>query len=139
MDRDELQGVLAHELSHVKDFDIRFMTLLAVLVGVVVLLADIGIAVDVLRRARRPAATAAAGAIMIVVIIVALLLAVIAPIFAQLIQLAASRQREYLADAEAARLTRYPEGLARALEELRPRHRHARGQPRHLPPLHRPA
>jgi len=118
MDRDELQGVLAHELSHVKDFDIRFMTLLTILAGVVVLLADIGMRSLFYGGGRRRGRDSGGSAIMIVVIILALVLAVLAPIFAQLIQLAASRQREYLADAEAARLTRYPEGLARALEEL---------------------
>ena len=119
MDRDELQGVLAHELSHVKNLDIRFMTLLAVLVGVVVLLADIGLRTIFWGGGRRRRSEGSGGgAIMIVVIIVALVLAILAPIFAQLIQLAASRQREFLADADGAKLTRYPEGLARALEEL---------------------
>jgi len=107
--RDELQGVIAHELSHVKNFDIRFMTLMAVLVGTVVLLADIGI---------RAIFYGGGGIIMLVVILLAIVLAIIAPIFATLIQLAASRQREFLADASAARMTRYPEGLARALEAL---------------------
>ena len=121
MDRDELQGVLAHELSHVKDYDIRFMTLLTVLAGVVVLLADIGMRSMFWSgggRRRSRDSDGGGSAIMIVVVILALVLAIVAPIFAQLIQLAASRQREYLADAEGARLTRYPEGLARALEEL---------------------
>jgi heat shock protein HtpX len=123
MDRDELQGVLAHELSHVKDYDIRFMTLLTILAGVVVLLADIGMRAMYWggggrRRSSNSGGSGGSGVITIVVIILALVLAVLAPIFAQLIQLAASRQREYLADAEAARLTRLPEGLARALEEL---------------------
>ncbi|MBE3097764.1 MAG: M48 family metallopeptidase [Planctomycetes bacterium] len=118
--RDELQGVLAHELSHVQNFDIRFMTLMAVLVGVVVLVADIGTrAIFYGGRGRsRGRGGGGGGAIQLVIILVALLLAILAPIFAKLIQLAVSRQREYLADASAARMTRYPEGLAQALEAL---------------------
>jgi heat shock protein HtpX len=118
--RDELQGVLAHELSHVQNFDIRFMTLMAVLVGVVVLVADIGTrAIFYGGRGRsRGRGGGGGGAIQLVIILVALLLAIVAPILAKLIQLAVSRQREYLADASAARMTRYPEGLAQALEAL---------------------
>jgi heat shock protein HtpX len=115
--RDELQGVLAHELSHVQNFDIRFMTLLAVLVGVVVLVADIG-SRAIFYGGRGRSSDRGGGALQLIVIAVAIILAIIAPIFATLIQLAVSRQREYLADASAARLTRYPEGLARALEAL---------------------
>ena len=114
--RNELQGVIAHELSHVKNFDIRFMTLMAVLVGVVVLLADIGLRSMFWGGRRR--SRGGGGALELVIILVAIVLAIIAPLFATLIQLAASRQREFMADAEAAHLTRYPEGLARALETL---------------------
>ena len=121
LSRDELQGVLAHELSHVQNFDIRFMTLMAVLVGTVVLVADIGtraIFYGGRGRSRSSSGGSGGGALQLILIIVAVLLAIIAPIFAKLIQLAASRQREFLADASGARLTRYPEGLARALEKL---------------------
>ena len=120
--RDELQGVIAHELSHVQNFDIRFMTLMAVLVGVVVMIADIGSRAIFYGGGRRRSGDSrgggGGGAIQLVIILVALLLAIVAPILAKLIQLAVSRQREYLADASAARMTRYPEGLARALEAL---------------------
>ena len=117
--RDELQGVIAHELSHVQNFDIRFMTLMAVLVGVVVMIADIGSrAIFYGGGRRRSGDSRGGGAIQLVIILVAVVLAIIAPIFATLIQLAVSRQREFLADASAARLTRYPEGLASALEAL---------------------
>jgi len=115
--RDQLQGVLAHELSHVKNYDIRFMTLMAVLVGTVVMLAHIG------TRAmwfggRRRRSGGGGGAVMLIVLVVAIVLAIVAPILARLIQMAVSRQREFLADASAARMTRYPEGLASALEVL---------------------
>jgi heat shock protein HtpX len=117
--RDELQGVLAHELSHVQNFDIRFMTLMAVLVGVVVLVADIGTrAIFYGGRGRSSDRGSGGGVLQLIIIVLAILLAIIAPIFAKLIQLAVSRQREYLADASAARMTRYPEGLAKALEAL---------------------
>jgi heat shock protein HtpX len=115
--RDELQGVIAHELSHVKNFDIRFMTLMAVLVGVVVLISDIGTRAIFYGR-RRGGDAKGGGPIMLIIFLVAIVLAILAPIFAKLIQLAVSRQREYLADASAARMTRYPEGLAKALETL---------------------
>jgi len=119
LSRDELQGVLAHELSHVKNFDIRFMTLMAVLVGVVVLVADIGTrAIFYGGRGRSSDRGSGGGVLQVVIIVLAIILAIIAPIFAKLIQLAVSRQREFLADASAARLTRYPEGLARALAKL---------------------
>jgi heat shock protein HtpX len=119
--REELQGVLAHELSHVRNYDIRFGMLLAVLVGLLVLVTD------VFRRwlwwgggrgRRKSGEGGGGGAIMAVVAIAAILLSIIAPILAKLIQLAASREREYLADASAVELTRYPEGLASALEKL---------------------
>ncbi len=119
LSRDELQGVLAHELSHVKNYDTRFMTLMAVLVGTVVLMADIG-----LRSLwwgggrRRRSSGGGGGPAMLIILVVAIVLAIVAPIFAHLIQLAVSRQREFLADADAARMTRYPEGLASALEKL---------------------
>jgi heat shock protein HtpX len=118
LSRDELQGVIAHELSHVKNFDIRFMTLMAVLVGVVVMLADLGTRAIFYGGRGRSRGREGGGAIQLVIILVAIVLAIIAPILARLIQLAASRQREFLADASAARMTRYPEGLARALEAL---------------------
>lgn len=120
LDRAELQGVLAHELSHVRNYDIRFSMLLAVMVGLLVLL------VDVFRRwlwwgggrRRSNRRSGDAGALTAVIAVAAILLAIVAPILARFIQLAASREREYLADASAVELTRYPEGLASALEKL---------------------
>lgn len=120
LDRPELQGVLAHELSHVRNYDIRYSMLLAVMVGLLVLLADVfrrwlwwggG-----RRRSRRSGDGGGGG--MAIIAVVAIVLSIIAPLLAKLIQLAASREREYLADASAVELTRYPEGLASALEKL---------------------
>ncbi len=116
LDRRELEGVIAHELSHVKNFDIRLMAVVAVLVGSVAYMADI-----FLRtlwwggRGRDRDDNNSLGPILLVVGIV---LAILSPILASIIQLAVSRNREFLADVSGAELTRYPEGLARALEKL---------------------
>ena len=120
LNRDEVQGVMAHEMSHIRNYDIRFAMLMAILVGTVVLLADIGLRSLFWggRGRRRSSGRDGGGIVMLVILLVAILLAIIAPVLAQLIQLASSRQREFLADASAARMTRYPEGLARALEAL---------------------
>jgi len=121
LNRDELQGVLAHELSHVRNYDIRFAMLLAVMVGLLALLAD------GFRRwmwwggARRRSSSrdsGGAGAFMAIIAIFAIIFSIVAPILGKLIQLAASREREYLADASSVELTRNPEGLASALEKL---------------------
>ncbi len=115
MDRSELEGVIAHELSHVGNRDIRVMLLVTVLVGTVALLSDL-----LLRsmwwggRDRDRDRGNGAGILMLVGIV----LAILTPIIASLIQLAVSRQREYLADASGAFLTRYPEGLASALRKI---------------------
>ena len=110
----ELEGVLAHELSHIGNYDIRFMTLVVVLVGVVTLLADWFIRIG-LWGGRKRDDREGGGQIFAIVGIV---LAILSPIIATLIQFAVSRQREYLADASGALLTRYPEGLASALEKI---------------------
>ena len=123
--RDELQGVLAHEMSHVANYDIRLMLLAAVLVGTVVMLCDVFW--QMLRfggggRRRdddNKKEGSGGGALMLILLVLAVILAMIAPLLAQLIQLAISRQREYLADATAVQLTRYPQGLADALRKLR--------------------
>ncbi len=117
LSRDQLQGVLAHELSHVKNYDIRFMTLMAVLVGTIVMLAHIGMRAMWFGGGRRRRGSGGGG-LQIIILILAIVLAIVAPILARLIQMAVSRQREFLADASAARMTRYPEGLASALEAL---------------------
>lgn len=112
LDDQELQGVLSHELSHIKNYDIRVMTIVIILVGVVLLLSDM-----LLRSmfwGGRNSDNKGNG----ILLIIGLVLAILSPLFAELIKLAVSRSREYLADADGALLTRYPEGLARALEKI---------------------
>lgn len=122
LNREELQGVIAHEMAHIRNFDIRLMLLLAVLVGMVVMLADFFWQMMRYMPSRSRSGRGGdkdgkgAGVIMIVLFVVAIILAIIAPILAQIIQLAVSRQREYLADATAVELTRNPLGLAKALK-----------------------
>ena len=113
MDRTELEGVIAHELSHVGNRDIRVMLLVTVLVGTVALLADWMWRSMFWGRGRRDRSGGNA-----IIMVVAVALAVLTPIIATLIQLAVSRQREYLADASGALLTRYPPGLASALRKI---------------------
>lgn len=117
LDRTELEGVIAHELSHVKNFDTRLLAVVAVLVGMVAFLADWfmrSLWWGGLRKNRNNDERGLGGIIMIVGII----LAILSPIIASLIQLSISRRREFLADASGALLTRYPEGLAKALEKI---------------------
>ena len=119
LDRSELEGVLAHELSHVKDYDILYGTIVAIFVGFLVMLSDLFLRMTFWgfggRRRGNDREGGEAGAILAVI---GLILLIVSPIIAKLIQLAVSRQREYLADAAGAMLTRYPEGLASALEKI---------------------
>lgn len=115
MDRPELEGVIAHELSHVGNRDIRVMLMVTVLVGTVALLSDWLLRSLWWGGRDRDRDRGSGGAILMLVGIV---LAILTPIIATLIQLAVSRQREYLADASGAFLTRYPEGLASALRKI---------------------
>jgi heat shock protein HtpX len=111
LENEELEGVAAHELSHVKNFDSRYMLLVAVLVGTLTLMGDIffrfGFGFGRGRRDTHPA-----------FIIVGLVFLIVSPIIGELIKLAVSRSREFLADASGSLLTRYPEGLASALEKI---------------------
>jgi heat shock protein HtpX len=119
LDREELQGVLGHELSHVRNFDIRFSLLVAVLVGSIALLADFFLRFTWFGGGRRDRdGDRGGGGLAAIVFVVAIVLAVIAPIAARLVQLAVSRQREYLADASSVELTRNPTGLERALAKI---------------------
>jgi len=116
LNRSELEGVIAHEMSHIKNFDIRFATLVAVLVGMIVIVADIfGRSLWYGGGRSRNRNNRGGG----VLLIVGLVFAILAPIFVKLIQLAISRKREYLADSSGAFLTRYPEGLASALDKIK--------------------
>ncbi|MGD0115108.1 MAG: M48 family metallopeptidase [Dehalococcoidia bacterium] len=119
MDHLELEGVIAHELSHIGNYDIRLMTVVVVLIGVVALLSDFMFRFTIWGAGSRAGNRGRnGGSAVIIIYAIALLAAILAPIAATLIQLALSRQREYLADASGALLTRYPEGLASALEKI---------------------
>jgi heat shock protein HtpX len=115
LDRTELEGVIAHELSHVGNHDIRVMLLVTVLVGTIALLSDWMFRSFAWGGGRRGRDRGGGGGI---ILIIAIALAILTPIIATLIQLAVSRQREYLADASGALLTRYPPGLASALRKI---------------------
>jgi heat shock protein HtpX len=115
----ELEGVIAHELSHIGNYDIRVMTIVVVLVGLSALMADFLLRLTFFGAGRRSSNRGRGGGYAVLIIYgVALLGAILTPIAAQAIRFAVSRQREYLADASGALLTRYPEGLARALEKI---------------------
>ena len=119
LNRDELQGVIAHEMSHLKNRDVQFMTLAAVLLGSVVILSDL--VVRTLRfggRSRDRSDSRGGGQGQAIVVVLALVFAILGPLMAQLLYFACSRKREYLADACGAQFTRYPEGLAAALEKI---------------------
>lgn len=120
LNRDELQGVIAHEISHVKNRDVLLMAMCSVLLGTIVLLAWYGSRFLFFGGAgsRRSSSSRGGGQGQIIILVVALVFMILAPIFAQLIYFAISRKREYLADASSALYTRYPEGLASALEKL---------------------
>jgi heat shock protein HtpX len=117
LNRDELQGVIAHEMSHVANFDIRYSMLVGILVGTTVLISDFflrGLWFGGGGRGRGDGG----GYIQLIMIVIAIVFAILAPLFARLLQLSISRQREYLADASAVRLTRNPKGLADALQKI---------------------
>jgi len=120
LDREELQGVMAHELSHVRNFDIRFSLMVGVLVGSIALLADFFLRFTFWGGAGRRSRSSRSegGGAQIVILLVAIALAIIAPIVARIVQLAVSRQREFLADVSAVELTRNPAGLQRALAKI---------------------
>ena len=119
LDREELQGVIAHELSHVRNLDIRFALLVGVLVGSVALIADMFLRYSFwFGGGRRGRDRESGGAAQGILFVLALVLAIVAPIAARLVQLAVSRQREYLADASGVELTRNPVGLEQALLKI---------------------
>jgi heat shock protein HtpX len=123
MDREELQGVLGHELSHVRNYDIRFTLLVGVLVGSVALLSDFFLRWTFWfgggsRSSNNDNRDRGGGGLQALFFILAIGLSILAPIASRLVQLAVSRQREYLADASSVELTRNPHGLERALEKI---------------------
>jgi heat shock protein HtpX len=120
LNRAELEGVIAHEMSHIKNYDVLVQTLAVVMVGVVALLSDWTLRTFFWGGGRRRSRDQSGGGgnAAAVFIVVALVLAILSPIVAQLLRLAISRKREFLADANGALLTRYPPGLASALKKL---------------------
>ena len=121
LDREELQGVIGHEMAHVRNLDIRFALLVAVLVGSIALLADFFLRFTFWgglggRRGGRD--REGGGGLVLIAIVIGIILAIVAPIIARAVQLAVSRQREYLADASSVELTRNPYGLERALAKI---------------------
>ncbi len=116
LEKTELEGVIAHEFSHIGNYDIRVMTLVVVLVGTLTLLADWFLRFSFFGGRRRN--NNGGGQLGLIFLIVGIILAILSPIVATLIKLAVSRRREFLADASGVLLTRYPEGLARALEKI---------------------
>ncbi|MBN2590987.1 MAG: M48 family metallopeptidase [Sedimentisphaerales bacterium] len=123
LNRDELQGVIAHEISHIIHRDILFVTFAGIMLGSIVLLSQVflrGMFYSSLGGSRRRYSSGgkSGGQEQIIMLVIAIIVAILAPIMANLLYFALSRRREYLADAGAARLTRYPEGLASALEKI---------------------
>lgn len=117
LEKSEIEGVIAHELSHIGNRDILLATIVTVLVGVIVLLADW------FRRwtfwgGHKSRRSEKSGQAQAVILVIAIVLSILAPLFAYMMQFAISRKREFLADADGALLTRYPEGLAKALEKI---------------------
>ena len=125
LNRDELQGVVAHETGHIFNRDIRFMTMAGIMLGSIVLISEIyfrGMWITGGGRRYSSKSSKSSGQAQLIIMIAAIALAILAPILARLLYLAISRKREYLADATAVRFTRYPEGLASALEKLSESH-----------------
>jgi heat shock protein HtpX len=119
MNRDELQGVIAHEISHIINRDIRYMTIATIMVAAVAIMSQVFVrAMFYSGGGRSRSSGKGGGQAQIIMLVVALAFAILAPILIRLLYFALSRKREYLADASGARLTRYPEGLASALEKI---------------------
>ncbi len=112
----EMEGVIAHELSHIKNYDILLMTIVIVLVGLIALLSDWFIRINLFGGGKKSDRNS--GQIGMIIMIIGVVLLILSPIIGKIIQLAISRKREFLADASGSLLTRYPEGLAKALEKI---------------------
>lgn len=125
LNRDELQGVVAHETGHIFNRDIRFMTMAGIMLGSIVLISEIyfrGMWISGGGRRYSSKSSKSSGQGQLIIMFAAIALAILAPLLARLLYLAISRKREYLADATAVRFTRYPEGLASALEKISQSH-----------------
>jgi len=121
LNRDELQGVIGHEIGHIVNRDTLFMTMAGVTVGAVVIIADLflrGLWYSSIAGGRRRSSSRDGGQGQIIILVVSIVLAILAPLLTQILYFATSRKREYLADASSAQFTRYPEGLASALEKI---------------------
>ncbi|MBM3199378.1 zinc metalloprotease HtpX [Candidatus Woesearchaeota archaeon] len=118
MNRQELEGVVAHEMSHIKNYDVRFMMLAVVLVGLVTLLSDFILRSFLWGSHGQKRENRGGGNVQLLFIAIGLLFAILAPVIGYLIKMAISRKREFMADANAAILTRYPPGLASALQKI---------------------
>ena len=119
LNRIELEGVIGHEMSHIRNYDIRFATLVAVLVGLIAIISEMFLRSWRFGGVGRRDSRDRGGGFVIILILVGFLLAILAPIVTRLVQAAISRRREFLADASGAQLTRYPDGLASALEKIK--------------------
>lgn len=117
MNRQELEGVIAHEMSHIKNYDVRFMMLVVMLAGLVTLLSDFMLR-SFIWSSKGKSSDRKGGNVFAVLILVAIALAILSPIIGQLIRFSVNRKREFLADANAVVLTRYPPGLASALRKI---------------------
>ncbi len=118
LNRDELQGVIAHEVAHINNYDVRFMTLASVLLGSIVMISEVFLRSLWFGAGSRSSSSKSGGQARLVMLVVAIVFAIVAPIMARLLFFACSRRREYLADACAAQYTRYPPGLASALRKI---------------------
>lgn len=119
LEKPELEGVVAHELSHIKNYDIRLQTIVVTMVGIVALMSDFFLRFTWFSSGRRHKDREHnGGQLQLILFVIAIALAILAPITASLIQLAISRKREFLADADGALLTRFPDGLASALKKI---------------------
>jgi heat shock protein HtpX len=115
--RDEIEGVIGHEISHIRNYDIRFATLIAVLVGLAAIISHVFL--RTIRYGGFSGKRDRSSGTLFLMLIIAVVMAIFAPIVTRIVQAAISRRREFLADASSAQLTRYPEGLASALEKIK--------------------
>ncbi|MCX6694686.1 MAG: M48 family metallopeptidase [Candidatus Altiarchaeota archaeon] len=119
LDRSELQGIIAHEMTHIRNYDIRFVTLVAVMVGLISIMSQLFLRSLWYGGLGGRDREGRGGGLLIVLLLAGIVLSIIAPLIVKLVQFAISRKREYMADAGSVELTRYPDGLASALEKIK--------------------